>query len=223
VNRASQRTRRLSVAIFVAALGLLVTACGSTSGSASTTTTRVTTASTSTTAPAQTSPLTSGSITGFGATIAAWATTHTKVSEPVAGEPKASYWGPKTTSASVFSHQFVVLQTALNRVVALDINFPSGTALATAEKETYSELPADQKLTFSVVLMDDTNGNSCLLVNVKSAILGAVLAGPPFDDPSGTVGIEFATVLSAAALGYSAKNINGAFLQLRANTSQSSC
>jgi len=206
-------------------LGLFVAACGSTSGSGSTTTTKATTAGsrTTTTAPAQTSPITAGSITGFGATISAWATTHTKVKEAVAGEPKASYWGPKTTSASVFSHQFVVLQTALNRVIALDINFPSGTPLSTAEKETYSQLPSDEKLTSSVVLMNDTNGNSCLLVNVKSATLGAVLSGPPFDDPSGTVGIEFATVLSAAALGYSAKNINGAFLQLRANTAQSSC
>ena len=203
----------------VACLGLVSSACGS--GSSSPTTDSPTTAST-TTVPVV-SPVSSGRITGFGATIAHWATVHTRSSEPVPGEPKASYWGPKANSSSVFAHRFVVHQVANDRVVAVSINFPTGTSLATAEQEALSELPADHKEIFNEILMNDANSNSCLLINVKSTALAAVLRGPPFNDPSGTVGIEFATVISGTAIGYSTSNINGAFLKLRPNTSESSC
>ena len=236
----SQRGRAAAIAVTaVAWLGLITCACGS--GSSSPTTVAPTTVPPTTllpttlppnTLPPNTaatttvpivSPLPSGPITGFGATIAAWATVHTRSSEPVAGEPTASYWGPKTSSASVFAHEFVVHQLADDRVVALSINLPKGTLLAEAEREAFSELPADHKETFNEILRNDVNGNSCLLVNMKSAALAAVLNGPPFNDPSGIVGIEFATLISDTAIGYSTSNIDGAFLQTRPNTTQSSC
>jgi hypothetical protein len=213
----TQKSRATSVVVAasVACLGLVSSACGSGSGSPTTSApaTAAPTTASITTVPVV-SPVTTGRITGFGATIDDWATVHMRSSEPVAGEPKASYWGPRTSSASVF---------ASDRVVALSINFPTGTSLAKAEQETFNELPADHKETFNEILMNDANGNSCLLVNIESAALAAVLKGPPFNDPSGTVGIEFATVISDTAIGYRTSNIDGAFLQLRPNTTESTC
>ena len=239
----SHGQRRGASALIIASAGLLAS-CGSPTATPTTTTTghpgvgttqpagvgTTEPAGVGTTQPAGVgttttilSPLTSGTFSGFGSSLAQWATSHVMSTDTVVGASAASYWGPKTKSASVFTHQFVVLQTAKTRVIALEINFPSGTSVTTATKGVFSQLPPDAKSTSSEIISDDSNSNSCMLLTVKSPTLGVLLAGAPFNDPTGIVGVELATVLSATELGYSAKNINAAFLQLHDQTKAMTC
>jgi hypothetical protein len=178
---------------------------------------------TGTTPAATAPPVAVGGYSGFGATLTNWATSHVKSSEPVVGHASASYWGPATTSASVWAHKFAVLQVAQSRVIVLVISFPTGTSLKTVNAAVLDQLPADTKSTFSEIIKHDANSNACLLMNLTSPTLGHLLGAAPFNDPSGVVGVELVTVLSAAQFGYDTSNINQAYMQLNPYSSASTC
>jgi hypothetical protein len=132
-------------------------------------------------------PTTSGgvssglSLTGLGATTAAWDAHHGRASN---GSPGGPSYGPEIPFASGEIEQFTAVKTIAGRISGWHMAFRDGTAIAAAEQQLYAQLPADARQTASRRSTFTGSTDICEMVSYESASLAKAL-GPGH----GTMGV----------------------------------
>lgn len=183
----------------------LLFACGSSTAGSGTPTPTATTVPTASARPA---------IIGFGATDASWNAHHTADSDFA---PGAAY-DPDTNLPKINGHtgaRYVATNHSNGRVLGYMMNLMPGTAVDGAKASVLQEFPSDALVMWFAVK------DSCAQLEVKSAILGAVLSDPKIGDPDGMALVELDTVHSDGSASYDPNNINEAILLLGSETTTS--
>ncbi|HEY5024866.1 MAG TPA: hypothetical protein VII76_07805 [Acidimicrobiales bacterium] len=122
------------------------------------------------------------SLTGFGATIAAWNNAHTQAAS-YAGLPA---YGPVVSTPQGRIPQYSEVQLESGRVSQYLEVLPNGTSLATAEKAARANLPS------SAVAKSFVVTTSCAFWNFTSTIVNDAMGSPQvtveiaYDDASGS-------------------------------------
>ncbi len=149
----------------------------------------------------------SPAIIGFGATDASWNAHHIAASDFA---PGAAY-NPDQNLPKINGYagaRYVATNHSNGRVLGYMMNLMPGTTVAAAKASVLQEFPSDA----SVIWF--TARDSCAQLEVKSAILGAVLGDPNIGAPDGMAFVELDTEHSDGTASYDSKNINQAILLL---------
>jgi hypothetical protein len=122
------------------------------------------------------------SLTGFGATVAAWNNAHSKAST-YAGLPA---YGPTISTPQGPSPQFVQVEIQSGRISQYIEVLPNGTSLAAAKRAALANLPS------TAVAKSFVTTTSCSFWNFTSDDVGTALGSPQiavemsYDDSSGS-------------------------------------
>jgi hypothetical protein len=144
--------------------------------------------------------------TGFGATVAEWDAYH-KVVKNLFPEgdygPSVQVPGSPPDGGTVppgYNHgtpEWGVRQSTNGRVSAFDYSMPGCTTEGAAKTDVLKQLPSDAT-TVLFRTSRDSDGNTCILWNLKSADTAQVLGVAPWDDTAGTIGVQLMTVNNAS-------------------------
>lgn len=151
--------------------------------------------------------------TGYGALLHYWSHAHHKNRR---GCPAGTCYGLSLPGNSDQTTQFIAVQIAGGRVIGYSQAFPAGTLPeVVAKRQVLAFLPTDTK-TMSAWVQHDSQGNTCLMWNVRSRKLGRWLAAKTIGDPRGEVGIELSHLPTGQAmqLSNSATRADGAIVSL---------
>jgi hypothetical protein len=162
-------------------------------------------------------PTTVGSpaITGFGATLTAWAANHA----PDREFAKNAVWDADPELPEINGHvgaHYTLVSSTGGRVLNYQLNFVHGTTIDEARSLVQAELPGDAaSIWYSVK-------DSCAQEEFQSAILGRALGDPSIGDAPGEVFVEYETQFSSGASGYQHGNVTDAFFQMGSYSTVSS-
>jgi hypothetical protein len=155
------RTRLWLVAFAVPVLPLLLAGCGGNAAPGAN-------GHSTTTLPASAGP----SLTGLGATTAAWNAHHDRATTSSPGGPS---YGPEIPFAAGQVEQFTAVQITGGRITGWHMAFRDGTAIANAEQQLYAQLPADARQTASRRSTFTGGTDICEMVSYESASLTKAL------------------------------------------------
>lgn len=145
------------------------------------------------------------SITGFGATTAAWNRAH--VQDPNAA-PGTAY-DPDTSLPKVNGHtaaRYYAVEHEDGHVLGYEYRFHP-VAISSAEALVLREFPSDARVVWFRAV-----GASCAQMLVRSAIVGRARSARKIGDPEGTALIEFSS--GALEESYSARSVNDALFMI---------
>jgi hypothetical protein len=132
--------------------------------------------------PTTTGPGSAGpSLSGLGATTAAWDAHHARATTSSPGGPS---YGPPIPFASGEVEQFTAVKISDGRITGWHMAFRDGTTIANAEQQLYAQLPADARQTASRRSTFTGSTDICEMVAYESASLAKAL-GPG----DGTMGV----------------------------------
>lgn len=160
-------------------------------------------------APGSAAPPSTDGLSGYGATSSAWDGAH---------QPDPSFYPgvaylPVIDGAGGGQDQYTAAERTDGRVVGYELTLPAGTTVQAAQQAVLADFPADAHVVGSfnaTGIQADSQGNQsqCVLFNVQSPKLAAVLAPAPYSDASGTIGVELYTTASDGSPTFDPANIN---------------
>lgn len=185
-----------------------LTSCSSASSAGSATSAPPVAASSAAPAAASSAASAAGiTLTGFGATVDTWDSTRNPDTDFAGG---AAY-GADPSLPQINGHagaRYVTVQSAFDRVVSYQINFPPHVSITAALADIlHTEFPAD-----ATYLWKRTVPGQCYQAEVKSATLAKALTGTQIGDGTGQVFLEAKTLPPGGTEGFDPANVTYANL-----------
>jgi hypothetical protein len=164
-----------------------------------------TSSNTGNTSATATIPPSTPTLTGYGATLSEWNSTHTE--DP--GYTANTAYDPTSGLGNGYSDKYAAVFWTNGRALSYQIGFPSNTSITTAESEVMQEFPSDATILWGQENTSDSV-DICYQIEVHSTILGEVLGN------DGDSFVEFQTISgddTSTSVGYYPSNVNDASLR----------
>lgn len=145
------------------------------------------------------------SLSGYGATQAAWNADHTEDSNFAA----STSYDPTSGLGNGYTDKYTSVLWIDGRALSYQIGFPDGTSISSAVSTVMHEFPGDATILWQQENTSDA-ANVCYQMEIHSPTLGSAL------DSDGNAFIEFQTVETSdtnTSVGYYANNVNDASLR----------
>jgi hypothetical protein len=156
----------------------------------------------------------------LGATDATWKAHHVEAS---GYNPGSTYGSIVPSPGDPKQRQWFGVSHSGGRVDSFHYAMPEGTSEATAKQDVLAQLPADTTTT-SFNVTHDSNGNTCVLWNLRSATIARLLGPNPWGDTTGDIGGSLSSPgTDITSIFYNPSNVDTATLDLAASTPGTSC